>query len=429
MRLKACTNSGNKRHYSEKREKMPDSTALDKKSSFKKDSMKICVLIICMISILVQNAFTQENGHKQNKRRNSTHLVKFDSAVLLETAPDTTANISFSDFDGDGHLDILLVKGRHWPMIDRVLLGNGKGGIRKAYNLSEIADRSYTGAVADFNGDGSPDIAVSNDDPDRKLVYFNDGKGNFKVGSEFGLPEWPTRNISIADINRDALPDIILANRGDSGKTSNYVCLNKGKGQFGSDCIAFAPYPATTIFPADINKDGFIDLVVPHRDRGQSYVYPGGSDVAFPVSRRIPFGPPDATIRVAATADFNGDALPDIVTVDENKGVNIYFGQKDQTFSAGISLADSKIVPYALAIADLNNDGRTDILVGHVEAPSTVFFNDGTGRNFKSISFGDEKGTVYGFAVGDFNEDGIPDIAAARSGAISVLYPGKIISK
>jgi FG-GAP-like repeat len=379
--------------------------------------MKIYFFIVCLASTITQQVLAQNN------------IPGFDHSLLLEAVSDTTANVSFGDFDGDGHLDILLVKGRHWPIVDRVLLGDGLGRIRKAYNLGKVADRSYTGGVADFNGDGFPDIAVSNDAPDRKLIYFNDGKGNFNIGSEFGLPEWPTRNLSIADINGDGLPDIILANRGDLGKTSNYICLNKGKGQFNAHCIPFAPYPATTITPADFNKDGFIDLVVPHRDSGQSYVYMGSSGVTFPDTHRIPFGPPDATIRVAAVADFNGDSLPDIVTIDENKGVNLYFGQKDQTFSAGISLADSKIVPYALAIADLNNDGKMDIIVGHVEAPSTVFFNDGTGRRFTSISFGDSKGTVYGFAVGDFNEDGTPDIAAARSDAPNVLYFGNIKSK
>ena len=113
-----------------------------------------------------------------------------------------------------------------------------------------------------------------------------------------------------------------------------------------------------------------------------------------------------------------------MVVIDETKGVNLYFGQKDQTFSEGISLADSKIVPYALTIADLNNDNRVDIIVGHVNAPSKVFYNDSTGNNFKSISFGDSNGTVYGFAVGDFNEDGIPDIATARSEATNTLYFG-----
>lgn len=388
--------------------------------------MKIYFIIVCLISIMTPKALAQKNIYtfNQKQEKSADNFPDFDNYYLLEPTPDTTANVSSVDFDGDGHLDILLVKGRHWPMVNRVLLGNGLGRIKKAYNLGKLADRSYTGGVADFNGDGFPDIAVSNDAPDKKLVYFNDGKGNFNIGSEFGLPDWPTRNLSIADINNDGLPDLILANRGDEGKTSNYICLNKGNGQFNNDCIAFAPYPATTITPADYNRDGFIDLFVPYRDSGQSYVYLGSSDFTFSDSRRIPFGPPNATIRVSAVADFNGDSLLDIVTVDENKGVNIYFGQKDLTFSCGISLADSKIVPYALAIADLNKDGKVDIIVGHVKAPSTVFYNDGTGRNFTSISFGDSQGTVYGFAIGDYNEDGILDIATARSGAISILHFG-----
>ena len=374
--------------------------------------MKNCFFVLCFVSTMVQAVLAQKG----------VVFPDFDRSMLLETTPDTTANISLGDLDGDGHLDILLVKGRHWPMIDRVLLGDGKGGIRRAYDLGPVADRSYTGGLADFNGDGFLDIAVSNDDPDKKLVYFNDGKGNFSIGSEFGRPDWPTRNLAIADINRDGFPDLILANRGDVGHTSNYICLNNGKGQFGVNCIAFAPYPATTIYPADINKDGFVDLVVPYRDSGQSYVYLGGADMAYSDAHRIPFGPPNATIRMAAAADFNGDGLADIVTIDEFKGVNVYFGQKDGSFSAGILLADAKIVPYALAIADLNKDGKTDIIVGHVGAPSTVFYNKG--RDFTPLSFGDSNGTVYGFAIGDFNEDGTLDIATARSGATSVLFFG-----
>ncbi len=378
--------------------------------------MKVFILAMCLLAATTRKGFAQ-------------NYVYFDDSLQLEAKSDTTANISFGDFDGDGHLDILLVKGRHWPIVDRVLLGDGKGGIRKAYDLGPIADRSYTGGLADFNGDGFPDIAISNDNPDRKLVYFNDGKGTFTIGSTFGRPEWPTRNLSIADINRDGAPDLILANRGDPGNTSNYVCLNDGKGHFSSDCIAIASYPATTIYPADINSDGYIDLVVPHRDGGQSYVYLGGPDAAFPETRRIPFGPPNAAIRMAAAADFDGDGLMDIVTIDEFKGVNIYFGQKSQTFSPGISIADSTVKPYSLAIADLNNDGKMDIIVGHIGAPSTVFYNDGTGYKFKSVSFGDSKGDVYGFAIGDFNEDGIPDIAVARSEGVNTVYFGHVKRK
>jgi len=374
--------------------------------------MKFSLLIVCLIAYVPLKILAQKND-----------LPNFSSSLQLEDKSDTTANVSSGDFDGDGHLDIVLVKGRHWPIADQVMLGDGKGGIRKAYSLGKTSDRSYTGGVADFNLDGFPDIAISNDSPDKKLIYINDGKGNFAVKSEFGLPGWSTRNISIADINNDGLPDIILANRGDE-KSVNYVCINGGKGQFTSNCIPVAPYPSTTIASTDMNHDGVIDLVVPHRDGGQSYVYLGNSAFTFSDNLRIPFGPSDATIRVAGVKDMNADNLPDIVTVDEKKGVRLYLGQKDKTFSTGIMIADSKVVPYALTLADLNSDKNFDILVGHVEAPSSVYFNDGTGRNFKSISFGDARGTVYGFAVGDYNEDGKPDIVAARSDAPNVLYFG-----
>ncbi len=367
-------------------------------------------------------------AQKTNYKSIDTTFIDFSKTLILEDDIDTTANVSFGDFDADGHLDVLLVKGRHWPIVDRVLLGDGLGGIKKSYNLGEIADRSYTGGLADFNGDGLIDIAVSNDAPDHKLIYYNNGNGNFIIGSTFGLPKWPTRNLSVADVNLDGLPDLILANRG-RAPTSNYICLNMGGGKFNSDCIPFAPYPSTTITPLDMNKDGNIDFLVPHRNGGQSYVYIGSPNMVYSDSNRIPFGSANSQIRTAAVADFNGDNHLDIVAIDEIIGVNIYFGQKDSTFSGGISLSDSKMIPYAMTIADLNNDNSMEIIVGHVKSPSLVFYNDGASNKFKSTSFGDANGTVYGFAVGDFNEDGILDIAAARSEATNILYFGSVKAK
>jgi len=43
-------------------------------------------------------------------------LPRFDRAVLLDPAPDTSANASVGDVNGDH----LLAKGRHWPGVDRV---------------------------------------------------------------------------------------------------------------------------------------------------------------------------------------------------------------------------------------------------------------------------------------------------------------------
>ena len=347
----------------------------------------------------------------------------FDRVVLLEPTSETSANVSIGDVDGDGRLDIVLAKGRHWPLADRVLLGDGAGHFRPGYDLGPARDRSYSGRLADMDRDGDLDVVLSNDRPDPKLVYLNDGKGRFHVGSTYGRPAWETRNATVADIDGDRLPDIVVANRGDS-TGANYVCLNQGRGRFGADCVAFSREPATTITAADFNSDGMIDLAVPHRNGGQSRVYLAGPKATFSAARTVPFGPPDATIRMTEAVDLDGDGRLDIVAIDEREGTAMYFGQRGGTFSARVPVADRTNTPYALAVGDVNGDAKPDIIVGHVDAPSSVHFNDGSGRRFHVIRVGDAKGTVYGFAIADLDGDGIADIAVARSEAPNVVYFG-----
>jgi VCBS repeat protein len=347
----------------------------------------------------------------------------FDRVLLLESTSETSANVSIGDVNGDGHLDIVLVKGRHWPLVDRVLLGDGIGHFGSGYDLGQVADRSYSGRLVDIDRDGDLDVVISNDAPDPGLVYVNDGRGHFRVGSTYGRPEWETRNATVVDLDRDGYPDIVVANRGDS-TGANYICFNKGHGRFDASCVAFSREPATTITAADFNRDGMIDLAVPHRDGGQSRLYLAGPKGSFSAARTIPFGPPNATIRMTEGADLNGDGLLDIIAIDEREGTAIYFAQRNGRFSERVPVGDRTTTPYALATGDLNGDGKSDIVVGNVEAPSIIYFNDGSGRQFHIVRFGDNKGTVYGFATADLDRDGVADIAVARSEAPNVVYFG-----
>src|SRR5690349_4804749 len=255
------------------------------------------------ITLVVLGSFVSRGSLESTNRAPASRasldsFPRFDRVLQLESTSETSANVSIGDVNGDGKLDLILVKGRHWPLVDRVLLGDGTGNFPTAYDLGTASDRSYSGRLADLDGDGDLDVEISNDSPDPKLVYLNDGKGHFSVGSTFGSPKWPTRNATIADIDGDGRPDIIAANRGDS-TDANYICLNRGGGRFDADCIAFSREPATTITAADFNRDGLTDLAVPHRDGGQSRVYLAGPKGTFNSSRTIPFGPPNATIRMA----------------------------------------------------------------------------------------------------------------------------------
>ena len=382
-------------------------------------ALSVVALTTAALALFIACTSRADNAHSQGDP-GCPSLPRFDRAVRLEQTAETSANVSFGDLTGSGNLDLVLAKGRHWPLISRVLINDGHGGFPTAHNLSGTPYRSFSAVLADVNGDGFLDVVLGNDFPDPKVIYLNDGKGNFTLGSSFGKPGWPTRNVAVADLNRDGWPDIIVANRFPQGTGSNYVCLNHGQGRFDADCIAFSHEPATTITPADFNGDGFMDLVVPNRDGGQSYVYLNDHTAHFP--KRIPFGPPNVTIRMAVVADLTGSGRPDIVTIDERHGTFIYYNQPDGTFSRPAQLGTVKVSPYALAVGDLNRDGHTDIVVGYVNAPSIVYFNTGQGRSFTPVPFGDNRGTAYGIAIGDLDKDGWPDIAVARSDAPNVAY-------
>jgi hypothetical protein len=351
-------------------------------------------------------------------------LPRFERYLLLDSirdsASNTSANVSIGDLDLDGHLDLVLVKGRHWPLETRVMFGDGRGGFHRGASLIDTAYRSYSGRLADLDGDGDLDVVLSNDAPDRKLTFLNDGRGRFRAGSSYGSNRWVTRNAAVADLNGDGRSDIVVANRGRD--LEQFICLNRGAGRFDERCTAFARGSATTITPADFDRDGAIDLAVPHRDGGQSYVYLNDGGGSFALDIRLPFGPNDAAIRVSEVADLDADGLLDIVAIDERRGTTIYHGAPEGAFETGLTLSDGKVTPYALTVGDVNGDGRIDVVVGNVEAPSVIFFNDASGRRFTPVRFGDGKGTVYGFALADLDGDRRVDIAVAKSEAPSVVF-------
>jgi hypothetical protein len=346
----------------------------------------------------------------------------FDRVLLLETTSETSASVSIGDVDGNGTADLVLAKGRHWPLTNLILRNDGKGHFTTA-PLAEAPDRTYSAALADLDGDGDLDLVVSNDRPDQKLIYHNDGKGNFHVAGTFGQPAWSTRYVTVADLNGDARPDLMVANRSanPAAPRPSFVCLNSGTGTF-PDCVALATRSATIIVAADLDGDGTTDLFVPHRDGGQNLIFWNDGSGRF-AGGGTPVGPASSQIRAAAAADITGDGVMDLIVGDEQSGLYLYVGTGKRTFAAPTAVGARTGAPYAIAAADLDRDGAFDLVVGRQEAPGSVFFNQGGQTpTFTEASWNDGKGAVYGVAVADLDGDGWPDIAAARSDAPNGIW-------
>jgi Bacterial Ig-like domain (group 3)/FG-GAP-like repeat len=172
------------------------------------------------------------------------------------------------DFNTDGLLDLVVANAGDDTV--SILLGNGDGTFAEASG-SPVAVGSFPFflAVADFNGDGRVDVAVTNDDDSTVSVLLSNGDGTFfnAPGSPVGSGNYAPCPIVAADFNGDGIVDLAVANfTPDTGQTvSNVVILlGKGDGSFtdapGSPVlVGLNPF---AMVAADFNQDGNTDLAV-----------------------------------------------------------------------------------------------------------------------------------------------------------------------
>lgn len=125
-------------------------------------------------------------------------------------------------------------------------------------NLTSAASgNSPAGMVlADFNGDGWPDLAVANSGTNFLTVSTNDQRGGFVVRDMPVVGDSPV-NVLAGEVNDDNRPDLIVA-RGDG---TLVLLTNDGSGLFSVVSSVTAPAPLSTMALEDFNFDGFSDVV------------------------------------------------------------------------------------------------------------------------------------------------------------------------
>jgi hypothetical protein len=87
-------------------------------------------------------------------------------------------------------------------------------------------------AVADFNGDGVPDLAVVNSNSNSVSVLLGNGDGSFQPARNFAVGTEP-RLLLVGDLNGDGIADLAVANYGTvptNGSVS--ILLGNGDGTF-----------------------------------------------------------------------------------------------------------------------------------------------------------------------------------------------------
>lgn len=160
------------------------------------------------------------------------------------------------DFNGDGRTDLAICAGGSLA----ILLGDGLGGFTHARGSPYSAGGSSTGiSAADYNGDGSPDIAMADPSSGRVVVMLGDGKGGLTPAQASPTAsESRTLDLVSSDFDGDGVTDLAFI---DQDQSVN-VHLGNGDGTFRSSKSIRLGYLNVKAKLADFNADGRPDLAV-----------------------------------------------------------------------------------------------------------------------------------------------------------------------
>nr|MBN2278089.1 VCBS repeat-containing protein [candidate division Zixibacteria bacterium] len=275
--------------------------------------------------------------------------------------------------------------------------------------------------TADFDGDGTFDIASYNTASNKITVSFNDGTGLFTNSSIIScISGSGPSDIQTADFDGDGDLDLVTTNYL-NGTISVYH--NDGYGDFPDQTHSIMPIAPWKCYPADFNNDGVIDLAVGYNTGGTSghhlgVVYNSGSGTfsyTEPYSqRRLP--------SAVKCADISNDGIPDIIaTHSEAFTVAVLLSKDDGTFAEDYFPVPAN--PTDLVAADLDLDGDLDLAVSNKNANTiSVLMNMGIGIMGARVLYDTDSGPT-GIAAADWDGDGDMDLITANRtvGTISVF--------
>jgi hypothetical protein len=308
-------------------------------------------------------------------------------------------------------------------------------------------------AIADVNGDGVPDLVVTNwcaytacTDPATIGVLLGKGDGTFPTLNTYPSGGLFADSVAIADVNGDGKPDLIVANCGSNSQTncvstSNSgnvaVLLGNGDGTFqAAATYTLGASGATAVAVADVNRDGKLDLIVAtgSSTAGLVGVLIGNGDGTF--QAEVTYGSGGLSPLAVAVANL-GNGQFDVVVANQcadtcaSSNVGVLIGNGDGTFQTVATYGSGGLYSDGLAIADVNRDGKLDVMVANSSTSLSVdngnvgvLLGNGDGTLQAAIPYGSGAFGAASVAVADVNGDGKLDLVVANCSATSSSCSG-----
>ena len=266
--------------------------------------------------------------------------------------------VAAGDLNGDGIPDLAVVN-----VIDgnvAVYLGNGNGTFQ-APKLSTVQTNPLAVVIGDFNLDGKPDLAVANGPTNTVDILLGKWRlETFLAATNFPATVTDANALAVADFNGDGKPD--LAVTGLTGSTLG-VFLGVGDGTF--TAAPSSPYTVGTnpTSVAVFNLSGVLSLAVTNGTSNNLSILLGNGNGTFQAAVNYPIGSNTTPVSVAV-GDFNGDGVSDLVTANyASNNVSLFYGNSNGTFQTAQNYG-APVVPAGGGCAgDFRGTGRADLAV------------------------------------------------------------------
>jgi len=351
----------------------------------------------------------------------------FTSPVRYISSADEV--VLLADLDGDAAPEIL-TSGNHVDEQGAFSLfpnlGDGAFGSER-HVQSSFGERLE--AVADLNGDGTPDLLASNYWQDGIAIHRGLGLSQFAAGTAYDTATHggPSRAV---DYDRDGLTDIVSFSFGSGNPVRVHLFRGRADGTFDpkttiETSLAIAASPSARI------RDGALEILAgEHSGRLGLFRFAAGG-----ISLTTLDAGPGFDLS-SIFADVDGDGISDVV--DTNDGgseadqnpyewVFVTLARSDGGFLDRKQVMQPRrmTLPTKLRAADIDGDGHVDLIVSDFRETHLHYLRGhGTGSFDEAVAI-DAAGPVNDFAVGDVNGDRRPDLVTVNDDhSVSVIMNG-----
>jgi hypothetical protein len=293
-------------------------------------------------------------------------------------------DLGIGDFNGDGHLDLLIVNTQS-PFVT-LLLGDGHGGFHLAPDsplTTNAKPHPHGVAVGRFCGQTQPLDAVIDSWGSAEIeLLLNDGRGTLRNGPRFPAGPGSDMPLRSADLNQDGIADVVMPDTAIGQWNSNAVSVLLGDGKCGFKAAPGSPFNGGSVpwsvAIGDVDSDGIPDLLlVPYGPRVQdpkkiaASVLLGDGQGGFHPMPGSPFALPGcANPRRIAVGSVMGNGTHDFaVTCMNSEKVLLFHSEKGKNLEVSsldiLSGAPSAPPGRGVLLADLRAQGRDDIIVSN----------------------------------------------------------------